>query len=201
MLNVAKLGAGQERYYLDSVASGVEDYYLGHSEEPGQWTGRGSEPLDLDGVVAPEVLHRVLEGRDPDSGVRFTQARKDRVPGFDLTFSAPKSVSVLWAVTDPVVAGKVRAVHDRALDAGTGVDGTAGVPVAARRWRHRASRGRRVRRRGFRRTSRTGDPQLRTHVLVANMTRCDDRLWRTLDIRAVHWQARRAATSTRRYKR
>ena len=77
MLNVAKLGTGQERYYLDSVASGVEDYYLGNGEEPGRWTGRTSKLLDLDDVVGAELLGRVLEGRDPSSGVRFTPHTSD----------------------------------------------------------------------------------------------------------------------------
>jgi conjugative relaxase-like TrwC/TraI family protein len=104
MLNVAKLGGGQERCCLDWVASGAEDYYLGHGEEPGQWTSRGSELFELDGVVDAERLGRVLARREPDSGVRFTRARKDRRPGFDVTFSAPKSVSVLWALTDPEVS-------------------------------------------------------------------------------------------------
>ena len=61
MLNVAKLGAGQERYYLDSVASGVEDYYLGNGEEPGQWTGRGSELLALDGIPGAGPLELVAD--------------------------------------------------------------------------------------------------------------------------------------------
>ena len=49
MLNVAKLAAGQDNYYLDSVASGVEDYYLGAGEEPGVWTGQAAERLHLAG--------------------------------------------------------------------------------------------------------------------------------------------------------
>jgi conjugative relaxase-like TrwC/TraI family protein len=190
VLNVAKLGAGQERYYLDSVASGAEDYYLGNGEEPGQWTGHGSELLDLDGVVAADALGDVLEGRDPNAGVRFTQARKDRVPGFDLTFSAPKSVSVLWALTDPETSRQVRVAHDGAVDAALGwmereacrsrrgVDGTehlVGDGFVAAKFFHR--------------TSRAGDPQLHTHVLVANLTRCDDGQWRTLDGHALYWQA------------
>ena len=95
MLSVSKLGAGQEGYYLDTVAQGVEDYYLGHGEAPGRWVGSASVLLGLEGEVDAKVLRAVLEGRDPNDGVRLVQARKDRVPGFDLTFSAPKSVSVL----------------------------------------------------------------------------------------------------------
>jgi conjugative relaxase-like TrwC/TraI family protein len=188
VLNVAKVTTRGERYYLDSVVSGVEDF-LGNGEERGEWTGLGSELLDLGGVVDAEVLGRVLEGRDPSSGVPLTQTRKDRVSGFDLTFSAPKSVSVLWALTAPETSLKVREAHGRAVDAAVG-------------WMEReACRSRRggterlvgdgfVAAKFFHRTSRAGDPHVHTHVVAANLTRCDDGQWRTLDGRAVYWQAR-----------
>ena len=111
VLSVSKLGAGQEGYYLDSVAQGVEDYYLGHGETPGRWMGSASGLLGLEGQVDAPDLRAVLEGRSPVDGTRLIQARKDRVPGFDLTFSAPKSVSVLFGLGDP---DTVRAVRCRA---------------------------------------------------------------------------------------
>ncbi len=113
MLSVSKLGAGQEGYYLDAVAEGVEDYYSGRGESPGQWTGAAAVHLGLAGAVDDEALRAVLGGRDPETGTPLGQLRKDRVPGFDLTFSAPKSVSVLWGLGDPVTARAVRAAHDR----------------------------------------------------------------------------------------
>jgi hypothetical protein len=39
MLSAGKLGRGQERYYLEKVAEGAEDYYSGEGEAPGQWLG------------------------------------------------------------------------------------------------------------------------------------------------------------------
>ncbi len=39
MLSIGKLGKGQERYYLDKVAEGAEDYYSGEGEVAGQWLG------------------------------------------------------------------------------------------------------------------------------------------------------------------
>ena len=193
MLSVAKLGAGQEGYYLDSVAQGVEDYYLGHGETPGRWMGSASALLGLDGEVDAQDLRAVLEGRSPVDGTRLIQARKDRVPGFDLTFSAPKSVSVLFGLGDPDTVRAVRAAHDRSVDAALGwlereacvsrrgIDGVEQIPgdgFAAAGFVHR--------------TSRAGDPQLHTHVLVANLTRCDDGRWRTLHGGPVFWQARTA---------
>jgi conjugative relaxase-like TrwC/TraI family protein len=193
MLSVSKIGAGQEAYYLDAVAQGVEDYYLGHGEAPGRWTGSASGLLGLAGQVNAEDLRAVLEGREPRDGLRLIQARKDRVPGFDLTFSAPKSVSVLYGLGDPDVVRAVRAAHDCSVSTalawlereaavsrrgadGTEVVDTAGFVAAA--FVHRASR--------------AGDPQLHTHVLVANLTRCDDGIWRALHGLPLYWQARTA---------
>ena len=51
MVTIGKLGKGQESYYLDSVASGAEDYYAGEGEAPGQWTGAAVSALGLSGEV------------------------------------------------------------------------------------------------------------------------------------------------------
>src|ERR1700690_4398914 len=77
VLSVSKLGAGQEGYYLDSVAQGVEDYYLGHGETPGRWMGAASGLLGLEGEVDAPDLRAVLEGRTPVVGARLIQARQD----------------------------------------------------------------------------------------------------------------------------
>jgi len=49
MLSIGKLGRGAEGYYLQAVAAGAEDYYLGSGEAPGQWLGNGSARLGPDG--------------------------------------------------------------------------------------------------------------------------------------------------------
>jgi hypothetical protein len=58
MLTVAKLHAGDETYYRDSIAEGLEDYYLGRGEAPGRWVGRGAERLGLAGAVDVEGPRR-----------------------------------------------------------------------------------------------------------------------------------------------
>lgn len=91
-------------------------------EEPGVWTGAKADRLGLSGRVSTEALAVLLEGRDPISGTPLGLALTDRVlangktiravAGFDATFSAPKSVSVLWALTgDPAVLD----VHTQAV--------------------------------------------------------------------------------------
>lgn len=96
MLSIAKFSSAPDpaAYYLEVIANGRDDYYLASSEAPGRWMGAGAERLGLASEVEADALRAVLEGRDPGSGEPLVGWRK--VPGFDLTLSAPKSVSLLW---------------------------------------------------------------------------------------------------------
>jgi conjugative relaxase-like TrwC/TraI family protein len=179
VLSIGKLAVGQADYYLEqaqgsvtragSVSSGVEDYYLAGSEAAGVWVGDGVRALGLGGAVDALRLDRVLSGCAPASGGPLGRVVRRRVPGFDLTFSAPKSVSVLFGVGDDELRGAIQDAHDQAVvealryverEAGMTRRGAGGTDVIAGRgligaaFRHR--------------TSRAGNPQLHTHVLVAN---------------------------------
>jgi conjugative relaxase-like TrwC/TraI family protein len=190
VLSIWKLAAGQEAYYLNSVAKGVEDYYTG-GEAPGRWTASSNRLLGLTGRVAGDDLHAVLEGRDPNSGSRLGQAHK--VPGFDMTFRAPKSVSVLFGLGDPGIARQVSEAHDAAVDAA--LDWVERHAVWARRGKGGV---RQVRADGLiaaafkHRTSRNSDPHLHTHVLVPNMVLGDDGKWATPDARWFYASAKTA---------
>ncbi len=95
-------------------------------EVPGRWMGAEVEGfgLGVGDVVEVEQLRNLLEGRDPVSGSRLGQPLTDRccadgrvvraVAGFDATFSAPKSLSVLWAITQD---RRLLAAHDAAVAA------------------------------------------------------------------------------------
>jgi conjugative relaxase-like TrwC/TraI family protein len=192
VLNIGKLKAGAERYYLNSVANGVEDYYLG-GEVPGRWMGTGAGLLALAGEVAPDDLVAVMADRDPSSGSRLGTAANRRIVAFDVTMSAPKSVSVLFGLGDPEIAAVVRDAHEESVDAAfgyldrhaarsrrgrDGVEQVVGDGLVAAGFRHR--------------TSRAGDPHLHTHVLVANTVRRPDGKWRTLDARHFYAHAKTA---------
>ncbi len=60
LLSIGKLARGAEGYYLNAVAKGVVDYYLGSGEALGRWIGTGSARLGLHGVVAGDDLRAVL---------------------------------------------------------------------------------------------------------------------------------------------
>ena len=190
MLSLAKLGRFAEEYYLATVADGAEDYYVGRGEAPGHWIGHGSELLGLDGEVTADDLRAVLNGRSPDGEALAASNRT--LPGFDLTFSVPKSVSVLAALR-PDLDGQITQIaeaamrrslewlEDNACGSRRGKNGTAHVPgdgFVAASFRHR--------------TSRSADPQLHWHVVVANTTRGPDGRWRTLDGTQLYPMARTA---------
>src|SRR5687767_7639478 len=119
MVSVGKLKAAQARYYLDqveshpspahAVASGAEDYYVGGTE----WHGRGAAELGLSGTVGAEHLQRTLAGQAPLTGVELR--RSGSVAGFDVTFSAPKSASVLFGIGDAAMQQAIREVHQQAV--------------------------------------------------------------------------------------
>lgn len=172
---------------------GPVDYYLDPDEPPGRWRGRGRNALGLDGDVEGSELRSLLEAAHPGTGARLGRRFGDSsARGFDATFSAPKSVSVLWALSpDAFVRAEVLAAHDAAVDAALG-------------WfeRHGA-----VTRRGpdgvlqvdalgitaavFRQhTSRTVDPQLHSHAIISAKVQDETGRWLALDARFLKYQQR-----------
>lgn len=141
-----------------------------------------------------------VDGTEPltPALARVGQRVDVRLPGLDLTFSAPKSVSVLAALMDDVsVWAEVQASQDRAVDAAVSWLETK----ASHGLRGHQGDGRRASRAatsGFvaaafdHETSRNGDPQVHTHVVVANMVHGSDGRWSALDTRAIHRHARTA---------
>jgi conjugative relaxase-like TrwC/TraI family protein len=173
-------------YYEREVVDGAEDYYVGSGEAPGRWVGTLAAELGLDGNVDGDQLRALFELRHPftDEALLSTRATK---PGFDVTISAPKSVSVLWALGDAETSATVvdslwLAVDDtrRYLEANAcsvrrghaGVDVEDGAGFVGAAFLHR--------------TSRLADPGLHVHLLVINATHDADGRWTALDGRAVY---------------
>ena len=163
------------------------DYYLGRegqqAEAPGMWHGRGATEVGLDGEVSRDTLLRTWEGKDPTTGdiVVRRSASGDHVAAVDCTFSAPKSVSVAWALADEPTRTAIEVAQDRAVITALEhieatvplvrrrVDGEIRHEVAggllAARFRHHTSRlsaDQQARR-------EAPDPQLHDHVAIANM--------------------------------
>ena len=167
MLTIGKMSQGQESYYSELAR---EDYY--HSKEggepPGHWYGEGARALDLTGQVEKEVLSEVFQGRIRGESM-VQKGAMPRCPGWDLTFSAPKSVSTLWSQADSETARGIQECQQRAVEkaldylqseCGYTRRGKGGVHVEPAdlvfaTFEHG--------------TSRAQQPQLHTHALLLNL--------------------------------
>ncbi len=179
---------------LSSAAQGAsyyerDGYYAKDDPEHREasvWAGIGAEELGLKGPVDPDTFRAVLEGKVPDgSGQELGRRGRDgeilHRPGRDLTFSAPKSVSIAALVggDDRIVDAHDRAVaatlawveknaaETRMKDPASGAMARIGnQKIVAAAFRHD--------------TSRNLDPQLHTHAVLANMVRGEDGKWRSM---------------------
>jgi conjugative relaxase-like TrwC/TraI family protein len=161
-------------------------------EEPGVWSGRQAEALGLTGRVKADDLQRLVEGRDPGTGTPLGSPLVDRatatgstvraVAGFDATSSAPKSVSVWWALTgDPGLLGAHDVAVGAALEHLARFGATTRVRADGRRL-HLDTGGLSVA--TFRQTtSRADDPQVHTHAVVSAKVQTPDGRWLALDAR------------------
>ncbi|EBV6971262.1 conjugative transfer relaxase/helicase TraI [Salmonella enterica subsp. enterica serovar Gaminara] len=175
MMSIAQVrSAGSAAgYYSDR-----DNYYvLGSMEE--RWAGKGAEQLGLQGAVDKDVFTRVLEGRLPDGADLSRQqdgSNKHR-PGYDLTFSAPKSVSLM-----AMLAGDKRLTeaHNQAVDiAVRQVEALASTRVMTDGQSETVLTGNLVMALFNHDTSRDQEPQLHTHAVVANVTQHNGE-WKTL---------------------
>jgi len=186
VLSSAKIGRSSWRYYQATVAGGACEYYSENGEAPGRWHGSGLPQLGLlaGGVVEERELE-ALFGRalSPSTGEQLGAAWGDRsVTGYDLTFSAPKSVSALWALGDGHWVTEIETAHAAAVKAGLDyLQQVAGYSRRGRNGIHQVPTAGYTAALFDHGTSRTGDPQLHTHALVVNKARCADGAWRTLD--------------------
>ena len=188
MMSLTPMAPSAWRYYAEEIVRGREDYFAKGAERPGRFLGRGAVALGIaDHEAHVHELERLFgQGVDPRTGAplgrRFDPDNERAVAGFTLTFSPPKSVSALWAVGDQPTADQVLAAHDAAVAAS--LEFLEDHPAFTRRGHNGVLQ---VDTEGLiaagfvHRTSRSADPQLHTHVLVANKVRAEDGAWLALD--------------------
>jgi conjugative relaxase-like TrwC/TraI family protein len=174
MLSVGSVSSasGATSYYA------ADNYYTKDTEEAaGEWFGKGAEALELKGDVDPKVFEEVLAG-DLPNGEKLTGGAKEHRPGFDLTFSAPKSVSLMALV------GKDERLVKAHGDAVKATLGWAEKNLAEARQgkdgKETVQTGKLVVALFQHDTSRALDPQLHTHAVIANVTQRTDGEWRAL---------------------
>lgn len=170
MLSISKMLSGQEAYYADLAR---EEYFTAGGEPPGQWWGLGAGRIGLTGVVDKSSLRNLFGGLTPDGTKPLVQLQayrdgRKRQPGWDLTFSAPKSVSIAWALASLELRVGIAWAHRNAVS--ESLSYLEDVAAFTRRGKS-----------GYVRektellvatfehgTSRAGDPQIHTHALVIN---------------------------------
>lgn len=195
MLSVASLrhpknaGGGRDTtgsagdYWLNLAR---DDYYQKGGEPPGQWFGKGAEKLELRGKVIDKELRPILDGFNPHTKEPYVRnagnLKKPHMPCWDLAFSAPKSVSLVWAMADETTRHKIQEIQQEAVNRallfveekvaktrrgynGILEESPSGLIIST--FEHS--------------TSRDQDPQLHTHSLVANMAPRNDGSWGALE--------------------
>ncbi len=187
VLSAAPLAQGPG-YYLDLANI---NYYAAGGEPPPTWYGTAAKELGLSGLAQREHVERLCAGFHHETNKSLVRnAGKDtRNPGHDLTFSAPKSVSVLWAMADPALRKAIEIKHEQAVKAAldfieqragfarVGKDGETLVkaPLLFCLFEHG--------------TSRAKDPQLHTHALCVNLTVHEDGRTTAIDsTHLYHWK-------------
>jgi len=173
-------------YTLKSAAKAsnyyqAENYYAnGATPFQGQWFGKGAEVLGLSGNATLDQFEQVLLGKlSPDIWMKNTREGKYHRPGYDLTFSAPKSVSILATVLGEeslllahrVAVQKVLTHIEkeyaitRVKEEECGFEKTGNLIFSI--FEHN--------------DSRALDPELHSHAVLANATQRENGEWRTLD--------------------
>lgn len=161
-----------------------DNYYLKDAkelEESTQWSGKGAQTLGLSGQVTPETFRTLLEGKLPNGQQlgKMVDGEISHRPGFDLTFSAPKSVSILAEIGQD---SRLQNAHQKSVQIAmdyiekqcaqaritknkkTSYENTGNLIIA--QFKHD--------------TSRALDPQTHTHCVVMNATLRSDGQWRAL---------------------
>jgi len=183
MLSAHKIRGTQIEYYIRYAARGAETF----------WLGNGASDLGLTGSVDPEAFLALSRGEGPSGGRLLERIAADRTPGWDLTLSAPKSVSLAWALADEPLREQLAAAHREATAAAIaflereggrarrglgGRDGHVEAGLAVACFTHPASR--------------ELDPQLHTHGIVLNVAHGIDERWTALDSRTIYLHRRAA---------
>lgn len=197
----------------DGQSRDMTSYYTETKAPPGRWVGSGLSGLagleagqevtehaarsiyekQKDPVTDQPIGRPLMKTKSAPEGAvtpagRPAKKEREGVAGFDLTFSPPKSVSALWALAGPELQGRLHAAHQKAVQESlswlesnvvqsrAGHGGVAHVAVngviasAFDHW-----------------DSRAGDPQLHTHLVIANrVQRASDGHWVTLDSQALY---------------
>jgi conjugative relaxase-like TrwC/TraI family protein len=194
MLSISSRNAAAAdiRAYLegerDGANRGAEDYYTEAGRTSGRWIGSGATELGLAGKVNEQAFDHLAAGFHPETDDALVQRAGDgHRPGWDLTFSAPKSVSIVWGIAEREQREAIERAHTQAVErtlsfaeqqqlfvtrrGHDGIERETARPIIAT-YLHG--------------TSREADPQLHTHAFVLNVAARGDGSYGTLETKPLY---------------
>ena len=177
----ALTSSGQAASYYEA-----DDYYAEGGLSPSEWQGNGADELGLSGDVDRDQFRELLDGKIASQQLGTTRdGQLEHRPGWDVTLSAPKSVSIMAEV-----AGDRRLIATHGAAVKTALAHVE-QHMAATRIRDggaitREATGNLVIASFQHGTSRAQDPQLHTHNVILNATKGEDGTWRSLEPRAIY---------------
>lgn len=161
------MSSGGGEYY---IALGREDYYTAGGEPPGQWLGSGAKELGFFGAVEKDAFRNLLTGHSPEGKPLLQNAGdENHQAGWDFTFSAPKSVSVIWSQADPATRRAMQNAHQKAVEKAIGYLENAESFTRRGKGGTEWERAKLIVATFEHGTSRAQDPQLHTHALIMNV--------------------------------
>jgi len=190
-----------------SLADYYAKYYEESAERTGSWYGGGAGALNLTGQkVTSEALKNLFLGKTPDGKSQLVRVRipkpkaapqegeriqkKDEkepelhVPGYDLTFSPPKSVTALWAVSDDPTRKIIeQCIHDAATERIEWIQSELDLARRGKAGCESISAGLIVARFTHTTARNEGDPQFHEHAVFLNLCLGEDGKWGKLDSR------------------
>lgn len=169
-----------------SIYYEADDYYAEGGLSPSEWHGKGAAELGLSGEVDRATFRELLDGKIGEQQLgTIRDGQLEHRPGWDVTLSAPKSVSIMSEVAGD---RRLLAAHGQAVQTALAHVETH---MAATRVRHggvvaREATGNLIIASFRHGTSRAQDPQLHTHNVIMNATQGEDGSWRSLEPRALY---------------
>lgn len=187
---VSKIAAYYEGYQLGKENPNSKETTRQHDEPMGKWVGSYAEKRGF----ANQLVHRGemvkgLRGFDPKTGEPLSNNAGDErhKPGYDLTFSAPKSVSIAWAAAPDELREKISAAHQKALESALKYAEQSGAFIQreGHAGEFKVTHGEITAATFEHSSNRAGEPHLHTHAVVLNVSENGKRV----DFRAAHTHA------------
>jgi|GEM_PF-7085403 len=194
MLSIAKIQKADSSYYTHATPSAGSQ--LPYYEKDGTWDGALSDLLGLrEKTVVKKDLDNIWAG-NVDLSNDFPGVRHSRIKNaaFDFTFSAPKSVSILFGLTEDEISSRIAESHERSVK--TAFSYLERECSYVRRTEHKIQTKKPAKgllsAQFLHRTSRANDPHLHTHLTIANLSTEGSGKWSALATRILYGHIRNA---------